>query len=73
VTEEATRSPATSVYPTEAERSEASLLGLGRGIRGPWAVLSRVRRAPLSLNTFLSQTRRQARIVRQDGVLTVSL
>jgi hypothetical protein len=32
VTEEAIRRPATSVYPTEAGRSEASLLGVGRGI-----------------------------------------
>jgi hypothetical protein len=31
VSEEAARYPATSAFLTEAERSEASLLGLGRG------------------------------------------
>jgi hypothetical protein len=32
VTEEAARRPATSVFPTEANRSEAPLLGVERGI-----------------------------------------
>jgi hypothetical protein len=32
VSEEAARRPATLVFPTEADRSEASLLGVGRGL-----------------------------------------
>jgi hypothetical protein len=43
VTQEATRSPATSVYPTEAGRSEASLLGVGFSVWG--ATLEEIERA----------------------------
>ena len=52
MTEEATRCSATLVFPTEADRSEASLLGVGRGIGRPWVSWSGGVGAPSPLHLF---------------------
>jgi hypothetical protein len=55
VTEEAARRPATPVFPTEADRSEASLLEVRRGIGNLWLSSQECVEDPPS--RFLSRTR----------------
>ena len=55
MSEEAARRPATLVFPTEADRSEASLLGVGRGLGETLVVWSGACREPFPPGvTFLS-------------------
>ena len=54
VSEQAARDPATSAFLTEAERSEASLLGVGRGL-GDFSSLVRGVSGPTSRESLSSR------------------